>query len=68
MNVHVCMTSDLHPYECNGPEHCVHCRKEPTAGHIPSLCWLCYDGEPPGHAIFDYASRVVAESSEGGGA
>lgn len=38
-------SSDLHPYECDGPGKCVHCDQRPTYDHDPNNCALCDDGE-----------------------
>lgn len=43
-------SSNLHPYECDGPGSCVHCERRVMLSHDPSTCALCdpeYDGGPP---------------------
>jgi ferredoxin len=37
-------TDDLHPYECGGKGHCVHCDRKHTEAHDPDDCALCDDG------------------------
>lgn len=53
--VHLCVASDLHPYECDGEEGgCEHC----CGKHPPETCWLCWDGDPsasPGPCATDAA-------------
>ena len=39
--IHVCLTSDLHPYECDRDERCEHCSKRKFEGHDPERCALC---------------------------
>lgn len=46
--IHVCTSSDMHPYECGGD--CIHCHAEKTEYHDPRQCWLCWDGDPEGEA------------------
>jgi len=31
----------FHPYECNGPGHCIHCDRLVTPNHDPNHCALC---------------------------
>ena len=31
----------FHPYECNGPGHCIHCDRLVTPNHDPGHCALC---------------------------
>ena len=35
--------SNFHPYECNGPGHCIHCDRVVTPNHDPERCALCAD-------------------------
>ena len=37
----LCSTSDLHPYECDGPGRCVHCDRAVAGTHDPETCALC---------------------------
>lgn len=45
MSVFVDPSSNLHPYECDGPGHCIHCDGTETATHNPHDCALCSEGE-----------------------
>ncbi len=47
-SVHVCYSSDMHPYNCDGPGKCHHCDTKKFEGHDPRRCWLCWDGDPDG--------------------
>ena len=40
---HICTSSDMHPYECDGPGKCVHCDRRRLKGHKPSKCFLCHE-------------------------
>ena len=44
MNVFICTSESMHPYECE--TGCRHCSKTPFEGHDPKRCWLCCDGDP----------------------
>ena len=52
--------SNFHPYECNGPGHCIHCDRLVTPNHDPGHCALCqwYDEEEDMVAIQDVASKL----------
>lgn len=41
MSGFVCMTDDMHPYECDGPGKCLHCDREDNDRHDPITCALC---------------------------
>jgi len=41
VTVYLCSNQDLHPYECEGPGHCIHCDRTVTADHDPGECELC---------------------------
>lgn len=43
MIVHVCSSSDMHPYQCLGPDKCIHCDRRRLKYHQPSTCWLCHE-------------------------
>jgi hypothetical protein len=45
MTVHVDPSSNLHPYECDGPGHCIHCDRAETEMHNPTDCVLCASDE-----------------------
>jgi hypothetical protein len=41
--VHVCTSSDMHPYNCEPP--CIHCNGTQTPNHDTNTCALCADTE-----------------------
>jgi hypothetical protein len=43
MSVFIDSTSNLHPYECDGPGECLHCDREISTKHDPNTCALCDD-------------------------
>jgi hypothetical protein len=46
------VSSNFHPYECDGDGFCLHCDRTIQPGHHPSTCALCdpeYDGRPNEH-------------------
>mgnify|MGYP000444780375 CR=1 FL=1 len=43
MSVFYDPSSNLHPYECDGPGECIHCDQETTSKHDPNTCALCDD-------------------------
>jgi hypothetical protein len=49
--IHICMSSDMHPYNCDGMfgGECEHCERAITKYHHPKDCALCdpeYDFAP----------------------
>lgn len=50
----------FHPYECNGPGHCLHCDRLVTPNHHPDHCALCQwpSEEEEMTAIQDAASKL----------
>src|SRR4051812_41312214 len=38
-----CTPSDMHPYNCDGPGHCIHCDRGRTEKHNPDRCVLCFE-------------------------
>lgn len=36
-----CSAEDMHPYECDGLGHCIHCDKGKNERHNPETCALC---------------------------
>lgn len=49
MTVFLDNADNLHPYECNGRDECVHCDRRHTDDHDPATCALCdpeYDWQP----------------------
>jgi hypothetical protein len=43
MTTFIDTSDDFHPYECNGPGHCIHCDRARTGDHTPETCALCED-------------------------
>lgn len=41
--IHICMASDMHPYNCDGVfgGQCDHCERKVTEYHHPKNCALC---------------------------
>lgn len=35
------VSSNFHPYACDGPGKCVHCDRQVTLEHDPAACVLC---------------------------
>jgi hypothetical protein len=42
--VFVDKSANMHPYECDGNGHCIHCDRKKTEAHDPESCALCQDG------------------------
>lgn len=42
-NIYVCMSDDMHPYNCDGVfgGRCIHCESRVEKGHNPKICALC---------------------------
>ena len=60
---HVCYSSDMHPWNCDGKPTCCHCMNQ----HDPSTCCLCWDAqdpenEEPGPIATPEARRVYEET------
>lgn len=43
MSVFIDPSSNMHPYECDGPGKCEHCDRAETEHHNPDKCELCND-------------------------
>lgn len=37
------MASNFHPFDCDGPDECVHCDRAVTDQHDPETCSFCKD-------------------------
>lgn len=61
MSVHLCYTSDMHPWNCDGAGQCPHCDN----AHDPTKCCLCWDAQDPSSEepgpIATPTARIVAD-------